>query len=417
MFASPDKGNDHQSIYCIFTQACLEPRARRDCGAPCQPIKSDVLTRVAWGDKNGVDDRILALGEHFALAAVDGNKWLPALRAMAEMTGSSHGQLVGFVPGAVPFNWINDIDEDQLARFVEQERGDPNINVRVRASLNDRPFVIRSEADYRAAGPGPGFDLYREMCDAYDISHGCQTKLLEGRDRFIGLSLNRSRKDGKTDADTRALFAAIAPHVRSAVKIQMALEDRGAALLNGALEYVGLPIFICDEAGDVKARTTEAEALLSAGSFRLVDGRIDLAHPHDNAALLQALARRHRHPLGFETLMFRGDGQQMPVIVDLCRIPAQPWRLSLGSQFLIIVRSGRRWHDAAPAVLRTAFGLSTAETDVALALARGATREEIAAARNTSIQTVKAQLKSIFAKVGVNREVELVAMFAGSLRL
>lgn len=106
----------------------------------------------------------------------------------------------------------------------------------------------------------------------------------------------------------------------------------------------------------------------------------------------------------------------MPIIADLCRLPRQPWHLGLTSQFLIIVRSGRRWHDAAPAILRTAFGLSAAETDVALALARGETRDEIAATRNTSVQTVKAQLKSIFGKVGVNREVELVAMFAGTLR-
>ncbi|WP_333605219.1 helix-turn-helix transcriptional regulator [Novosphingobium sp.] len=363
-----------------------------------------------------MDEKILALGEHFALAAVDGNEWVPALRAMAEMTGSAHGQLIGFVPGAVPFNWINDTDEVQIARFVEQERGDPDINVRVRASLNDRPFVIRSEADYRAVGTGPGFDLYREMCDAYDISFGCQTKLVEGRDHFIGLSLNRSRKDGETDADTRALFAAIAPYVRSAVRIQMALEDRGAAILNGALEYTGLPVFICDETGHLKANTTEAETLLSAGSFRVTDGKIGLAHPYDNAILQQALVRRHRHSLGFETLMFGGDDQQMPIIADLCRLPRQPWHLGLASQFLIIVRSGRRWHDAAPAILRTAFGLSAAETDVALALASGETRDEIAATRNTSVQTVKAQLKSIFGKVGVNREVELVAMFAGTLR-
>ena len=37
-------------------------------------------------------------------------------------------------------------------------------------------------ADYHAVGRGPGFDVYREMCDTYDISDGCQTKLLEGGD-------------------------------------------------------------------------------------------------------------------------------------------------------------------------------------------------------------------------------------------
>ena len=364
-----------------------------------------------------MDDRILALGEHFALAAIDGNEWLPALRAMAEMTGSAYGQLVGFVPGHVPFNWINDLDQDAIARFIEHERGDPNINVRVRASLTDSAFVIRSEADYRAVGRSPGFDLYREMCDAYDIFDGCQTKLLEGRDHFIGLSLNRSRKDGKTDADTRALFAAIAPQVRHAVKMQIALENRGAALLNDAMEYVGLPIFICDQAGIVNGKTNEAETLISSGCFRLVEGRIGVANPRDNAALLQTIGRLHREQQRFETLMLRGDGQKIPMIVDVCKLPAQPWRLNFSSQLLVIVRSGRRWHDAAPAILRTVFKLSTAETDIALALARGDSREEIAAARRSSVHTVKAQLKSIFAKLGVVREVELVAMLGDSFRM
>lgn len=364
-----------------------------------------------------MDEKILALGEHFALAAIDGDEWLPALRAMAEMTGSAYGQLIGFVPGTVPFNWINDIDQDSIARFVEIERGDPNINVRVRASLTDSAFVIRSEADYRAVGRSPGFDLYREMCDAYDIFDGCQMKLLEGRDHFVGLALNRNRKDGKTDADTRALFAAIAPHVRQAVKMQVALESRGAALLNDALEYVGLPIFICDQTGVVNGKTGEADALLSRGLFRLVEGRIGTTNSRDNTALLQTIERLHRRQQRFETLVLHGDGQKLPMIVDICKLPAHPWRLNFSSQFLVIVRSGRRWHDSAPAVLRAAFKLSIAETEIALALARGGSREEIAAARKTSVQTVKAQLKSIFAKLGVVREVELVAMLGDGFRM
>ncbi len=363
-----------------------------------------------------MDEKIWALGERFALAAVDGNEWPGALRAMAEMTGSSYGQLIGFVPGEVAFNWINDLDEDQKWRFIEQERGDPEINVRVRASLTDQPFVIRSESDYRAVGPGAGFDFYRELCDAYDIPNGCQTKLLDGNEGFIGLALNRTRSDGETDADDRALFAAIAPHVRTAVKMQLALEDRGSALLSGALEHVGLPIFICNEAGQVKGKTSEAEALLSAGRFRLLDGRIGLPHPRDDAALLQALARRHRQPIECDALIVRSHGTQMPMIVDICRLPAQPLRLHNASQLLVIVRSGGRWHKAAPGLLRTVFGLSAAETAVALTLVSGNTREQIAAARGTSIQTVKAQLKSIFAKLGVTREAELVAMLGATLQ-
>jgi DNA-binding CsgD family transcriptional regulator len=197
--------------------------------------------------------------------------------------------------------------------------------------------------------------------------------------------------------------------------MQIALESRGTALMKGALEYVGLPIFICDEAGSLKGETTEAAALLSAGRFRVMDGKIGLPHPRDDAALLQALARRHRQPLGVETLLLGSAGKQMPMVVDICRLPSQPRRLSLASQILVIVRSGRRWHDAAPAILRAAFGLSAAEAEVALALGRGETRDQIAAARDTSAQTIKTQIKSIFSKLEVSREMELMAMLGDLL--
>lgn len=199
--------------------------------------------------------------------------------------------------------------------------------------------------------------------------------------------------------------------------MQLALEDGAPALLSGALEHVGLPIFVCNEAGQVKGRTSEAEALLSTGRFRLLDGRIALPHPREDAALIHALVRVQRQPVGLETLMLRGDGKQMPIVADICRLPAHPLRMNSGAQILIIIRSGRRWHNAAPTILRAGFGLSAAEAAVALALARGETRDEIAAARGTSAQTVKAQLKSIFAKLGVSREAELVSLFGEMLRI
>ncbi|WP_323810776.1 helix-turn-helix transcriptional regulator [Sphingobium baderi] len=364
-----------------------------------------------------MNERIRILGERFALAALDESEWLCALREMAEMTGGSRGQLVGFVDGGVPFNRINDFTEDEIGRFVSRERGDPDINVRVRASLKDPPLVIRSEADYRTVGRGPGFDLYRDMCDAYDISAGCQTKLLEGNGRFVGLTVHRTRREGETDEAARAVFSAIVPLVRNAVKTQIAIEDQGNAILSGALEYVGLPIFICDASGEVKAHTGLATSLLSDGRFQIVDGKLSLPHSRDAAALRQALARRDREGRGAETLMIGGAGAKMPLIVDVCRLPALPSRIAFASRLLVIVRTGRRLHEAAPMILGTAFGLSGAEIEIALAIGQGESREQIAAARNTSRQTVKAQLKSIFAKLNVSREADLVAMLGETLRM
>jgi DNA-binding CsgD family transcriptional regulator len=48
-------------------------------------------------------------------------------------------------------------------------------------------------------------------------------------------------------------------------------------------------------------------------------------------------------------------------------------------------------------------------------MADGASREEIARSRGRAVGTVRNQLKSIFSKLGVSREAELVAMMHGGL--
>lgn len=49
---------------------------------------------------------------------------------------------------------------------------------------------------------------------------------------------------------------------------------------------------------------------------------------------------------------------------------------------------------------------------VAVRIAFGASREQIATERRASLQTVRSQIKSIFSKLNVTREGELVSMLA-----
>jgi DNA-binding CsgD family transcriptional regulator len=63
-------------------------------------------------------------------------------------------------------------------------------------------------------------------------------------------------------------------------------------------------------------------------------------------------------------------------------------------------------------VLRDNFGLTPAEIEIAMALARGVKPAAIAQARGVSVGTVRVQIKSLLAKAGMNRTVELVARLA-----
>jgi len=60
------------------------------------------------------------------------------------------------------------------------------------------------------------------------------------------------------------------------------------------------------------------------------------------------------------------------------------------------------------------FDLTGAEVHVASGIATGGSVEEIAAARAVSRETVRTQLKSILAKTGTSRQVELALLLTGA---
>ncbi len=68
-------------------------------------------------------------------------------------------------------------------------------------------------------------------------------------------------------------------------------------------------------------------------------------------------------------------------------------------------------------VLRLAFGLTVAEARLAQLIASGMTIELAAQELEISIQTVRNQLKAIFAKTGAHRQAELVALLLRTSRL
>lgn len=62
------------------------------------------------------------------------------------------------------------------------------------------------------------------------------------------------------------------------------------------------------------------------------------------------------------------------------------------------------------ALLKSAFGLSSAEVRTAELIANGSSNEEIASARNVTLNTIKTQLRHIYEKTGTNTRARLVKL-------
>jgi DNA-binding CsgD family transcriptional regulator len=81
---------------------------------------------------------------------------------------------------------------------------------------------------------------------------------------------------------------------------------------------------------------------------------------------------------------------------------------------IVFVRDPNR-SMSATATLRAVFQLTPTEARIAQALANGKTITEIASAHRATLQTVRKQLKIIFAKTGTNRQAQCVAVILRSV--
>ena len=92
------------------------------------------------------------------------------------------------------------------------------------------------------------------------------------------------------------------------------------------------------------------------------------------------------------------------------RNPQASWVLEMASESRDVVTQ------TAEEVLASRYHLTRAEIEISKAIASGATVEDIAAGRRVSDNTVRTQLKRIFAKTDISRQSQLALLVTGLAR-
>ena len=363
------------------------------------------------------DEHWLALTDAFHGAAFGQHGWYGALEGLAEATGSQIGELITVgANAAVPINIMTNMDPDFNRAFIEAGGGDPAINPRVNAGMNAPILKVLAESDFISPSDYKRHPHYQEFARPWDIPYICLSTLERNSDLLIGLAVVRTHQQGHITDKQREIFAMLAPHVRAAVRTQLALEGEGAALLTGAMDALSIPAFVCDRCGRVRSLTPAAEQLLSLDrGLQLRLGQLHAANPVDEKSLKDAIDTAVRGPLiggssVLQTVVIRHCALNTPsMVLDVITLPARQFEFSFAPRVLVLARGERGPEGRRAAILRTAYALTSAETEVAIHVSNGKPLEAIAAIRGVSVETVRSQIKSILAKLGVKRQIELVA--------
>lgn len=364
----------------------------------------------------------LAATDGFAAAAFDSSHWNDAIASMARLCGFRVGQLIGIgSEAAIPFNFMSDFDPAAIAEFAAIGGGDPAFNPRVRAGLKAPLMKSLAEEDFVTREEFEKGEYYASYCQRHDVPWGCVMPMLREGSDLIGLAIFRGLDQGHITDVERARFEALALHARSAVNTQKLLEDQGALVLKGALEALSLAVFICNGLGDVRAITQPAEVVLADGRFlRIRQGQLRAIHAVDNTALNEAVHRAAANvasPAGSgpsSTVIVR-DQNGHPLALEIVPLPRQEDTFGFEPRALVVVRTWRRDDARTILLLQAAYRLTAAEAQVTMRLAEGDSPENIALARGVAVSTVRVQIRTIYIKLGVRRQSELVARM-GCLR-
>jgi len=363
------------------------------------------------------DEQWLGLVDKFQAAGVSGAGWYEALADLACATGSRHGQLICIGDDAtVPIDILTDMGPDFHEAFVAEGGADPNVNPRVRAGMNAPLLKTLAESDFISPEAYKRDRHYQEFAVPHNVPYICLSTLDRTPGMLTGLAVARSKRDGHINESQRAIFSSLAPHVRAAVRTQAALEGNGSALLAGAMEALSMPAFVCDRTGTVRDLTPTAEQLATANrGLQLKEGRLRATVAGDAKELEDAIATaavghtRPGAPLTRTIIVRSGEHDLTPIVLDVIALAPQATEFSFMPRVLVVARGSKAADERKAAILQAAYGMTQAESDIALQLCAGKTPETIAAARKVAVGTVRAQIKALLAKAGTNRQIELVA--------
>jgi DNA-binding CsgD family transcriptional regulator len=315
---------------------------------------------------------------------------------------------------SVLFSTVTNIDPAIPRIFAETAA----INLRV-AAANAAPVLkVMSDWDFTTPEAYRRDRFSQEVLQPFDIPFVCLTTVERSQQAFVALAILRSRREGDITPEQRQVFATIAPHVRVAVRTHVALQGHGIAVLTQAMETLSIPVFVCDRTGKVVALTRAAEALVGkACPLRLKGGRLSASQSLNDPMLSDAIdaaavSYQKPGPPASRTVIIRGEPDAAPIVLDVFPLPARcntPSLASIEPRVLVVVRGARGAEGRRAAILQAVYGLSSAETQIAVCLAEGKTAEVIAIGRGVAVGTVRAQIKTILGKVGVRRQVELTA--------
>lgn len=260
-------------------------------------------------------------------------------------------------------------------------------------------------------------EIYNDFMLESGIEFGLFGTLENSKSRLASISLYRDVSRSEFTASEEETLRFLSPHLQRAFKLHFNFAKLAihSEVLETALDALSAGILFLDMKGEVVLMNRSAKSMIDKqdGIF-LTSHRLRAERQQETECLLKAIqdacspATRMDTTIGGAVFISRRKNPPIHVLIGPLRNTSlKVPRSIVAAVFLLDPLQQRRSTDEA---LRIQFGLSPAECRVALLLGDGHSPREISETIGVSFNTVRTQIKSIFAKTGARRQSELVRL-------
>ena len=331
--------------------------------------------------------------------------WPQSFQSLAQLGGAAGTVLFSVTEWSSQWTASPDL-QPAMQDFVELGWAARNTRMAngLRKGLHLQPRFI-SEADYYDLGELESDALTQSFFRPRGLGYSAGTIAQVPHGDMLCYSLERRWDDGPVPDAGLALLNHVRPHLMRAATLAARLGFEKTRSAVDTLASLGFPA----AAVTAQGRLLVHNALAAEHGDVWTTGIGDLLLLHDrvSAQLFRLAMETIAGPGGTRSIPVRGGDGAVRHVLHVVPIRRSAHDI-FSSAAAVVVLTDAVDRSGSPALLQALFDLTAAEARLARQLAAGVSLEDFATASNRSLATVRNQLRSIFEKVGVTRQSELV---------
>jgi DNA-binding CsgD family transcriptional regulator len=346
-------------------------------------------------------------------AAIVPEKWRGVLDRLAEIADAEGTLLFAAGPG-IPRWLASDSIRDVIADwtksrwFLDNPRGQRLVPITEPRFLTDLDALTIEEIE--------ASDYYTELLRPRGLGWCVGTAIRSPSGDTLVFSIEKAHRKGPVPRAIAELLDELRPHLARAALLSGRLGLDRAKSTVATLEAVGLPAAALTAAGRVISANTGF--LACEPGIRIGPGNtVQFASEGAQTLLMEAISSISQEVFAKgRSIPLRGTHLAAPCVAHVIPLRGVGLDVFAGALSVVYVTSVVPNSSPAPEVLQALFDLTPAEARTANMITAGRSIEQIALTSGIAQNTIRAHLKSVFLKTGVQRQAELVSLLGLSIK-